>query len=400
MKIFELIRIAFSSIKSNKMRSLLTMLGLIIGISSVVTILAIGEGSQNLIEENLSALGLNTISITYDRNVKISPTDKFNVKDIEAIEEEFKDQIVSVMPSYKGNGTIISDIDETTLSLSGSDDHLKEIEDLTLFTGRTLSESDLKDRRNVILIDDELSLELFNTTQSAGEKIQIKIGNNSTQFIVVGVYEKKDSTLGFSTSTGYIPYTTADKLLNQKGNYSTMSITVNEDQSPDEVADDIIAYIEKRHHTIGQDKYSSFSLASQIDMVSDIMGQITILISAIAGISLVVGGIGVMNIMLVSVTERTREIGIRKALGAKRADILIQFLIEAVTICIIGGLIGIGVGAGLTQLAAKIMNTPMRISLTAVLLATIFSSLIGIVFGVYPANKASKLDPIEALRYE
>lgn len=400
MKIFELINIAFSSITSNKMRSLLTMLGLIIGISSVVTIMAIGEGSQNSIEENLGSLGLSNFDISYERNVNLSPSEKFTTKDVESIEAEFSDQIVSAIPSYSGSGTIISDIEETSISFSSADEHINDVEDLTMLSGRSIMDSDLIDRKNVILIDNELSEDLFATSQSDGEKILVKIGEKNHQFIVVGVYEKVDSSMGFSSSTGYIPYTTAEKYLSNKGDFSSISIAVKENENVEILADEIITYLEKTHHNIGENKYTFFSLSSQIDMVSDIMGQITLLISAIAGISLVVGGIGVMNIMLVSVTERTREIGIRKALGAKRADILIQFLIEAVTICLIGGLIGVGVGAFLTGIAENIMGTPMTISISAVLLSTTFSSLIGILFGVYPANKASKLDPIEALRYE
>lgn len=400
MKIFELISIAFSSIISNKMRSLLTMLGLIIGISSVVTIIAIGDGSQNSIENNLSSLGLNTISITYERNVDISPTEEFSQEDITSIEAEYEDQIISVIPSYSGNGTIIGDIDDGSISLSGSDDHLSEIEDLTLLSGRDLMAYDLENRRQVVVIDEELASSLFGTSQAAGEKILIQIGKVTNQFTVIGVYEKKDDALGFSSSTGYIPYTTADKLLHKNSEFSAITIAIHEGEDVQALSSEIINLIEKRHRNIGEGKYRSFSLASQIDMVSDVLAQITLLISAIAGISLVVGGIGVMNIMLVSVTERTREIGIRKALGAKRADILIQFLIEAVTICLIGGLIGVGVGAVFTSIAENLMSTSMSISLSSIALATTFSTAIGIVFGVYPANKASKLDPIEALRYE
>lgn len=400
MKIFELISIAFSSIVSNKMRSLLTMLGLIIGISSVVTIIAIGDGSQDSIESNLSSLGLNTISITYERNVDISPTEKFTKNDITSIEEEYSDKIISVIPSYSGNGTIIGDLDDASLSISGGDDHLSEIENLTLISGRDIIEYDIDNRRQVILIDEELAVSLFGTTNAAGEKLLVKVGKLTNQFTIIGVYEKEDDALGFSSSTGYIPYTTADKLLNKNGEYNSMTIAINEGEDVQALGTEIIHLIEKRHRNIGEGKYRSFSLASQIDMVSDVLAQITLLISAIAGISLVVGGIGVMNIMLVSVTERTREIGIRKALGAKRADILVQFLIEAVTICLIGGLIGVGVGTGLTAIAENLMSTSMSISLSSIALATTFSTAIGIIFGVYPANKASKLDPIEALRYE
>jgi len=400
MKIFELISIAFSSITSNKMRSLLTMLGLIIGISSVVTILAIGDGSANSIEDNLSSLGLNTISISYERNVDIAPNEEFSEKDISLIGDNFSDQIISVYPSYSGNGIIVGDIDDTSLTLNGVDENVGVIEDLTLLSGRNIMSFDLEDRRKVIMIDDTTAINLFGTVQAAGEKLLITSGRTTNQFLIVGVYESQEESLGFSTSTGYIPYTTADNVLNKNSNFSSITVAINEGEDVEAIGDDIVSLIEQTHRNIGEGKYRNFSLASQIDMVSDVLGQITLLVSAIAGISLIVGGIGVMNIMLVSVTERTREIGIRKALGAKRADILIQFLIEAVTICIIGGLIGVGFGAGFTSIAENLMGTPMSISLTSVLLATSFSTGIGIIFGVYPANKASKLDPIEALRYE
>lgn len=399
MKIIELINIAFSSITSNKTRSLLTMLGLIIGISSVVTILAIGEGSQNSIEDNLGSLGLNNFNVSYERNIDLAPYEEFNAGDLEAIETTYPDQVVTVLPDYSGNGTIISNITETSVSIKGSNEFLKTIENLTLLSGRSLMSTDINERRSVILIDNELASDLY-PEEAIGQKIMIKSGKTSHQYLIIGIYEKEDNALGFSNSTVYIPYTTADKQLNKKGHFDSMTISTTEEANIEELSSQVVSLIEKRHRNINENKYRVFSLSSQIDMVSDVMGQVTLLVSAIAGISLVVGGIGVMNIMLVSVTERTREIGIRKALGAKRMDILIQFLIEAVTICIIGGLIGVFFGAMLTEVAENLMNVSMNISLSGIMLATSFSMLIGIVFGVYPANKASKLDPIEALRYE
>ncbi|MCH4889135.1 FtsX-like permease family protein [Acidaminobacter sp. JC074] len=400
MKILELFNIAISSIRSNKMRSLLTMLGLIIGISSVVTILAIGDGSQASISSDLGSLGLNNISVTYERNVDIAPSEELNQNDITAITEEFGDQVLSAIPNYQGNGTIIADVTETDITLKSADEHVEDVNTLNMIAGRTFAETDVTEYRNVIIIDNETATALYGTTQVAGESILIKTGKNTQKYTIVGVYEVEDSSLGFSMSSSYIPYTTADKVLKKNGEFNTISITLNENQDIETVSQEIIDFISKRHQNFGDFKYRYYSMASQIEMVTDVLGQVTLLVSAIAGISLVVGGIGVMNIMLVSVTERTREIGIRKALGAKRPDILVQFLIEAVTICLIGGMIGVGLGSIFTQIAANIMGMEMSISMTSILLATTFSTAIGVGFGVYPANKASKLDPIEALRYE
>lgn len=400
MKIFELIRIAFSSIASNKLRSLLTMLGLIIGISSVVTIITIGQGSQKSIESNLDSLGINKVTIYYEKDSPILPSEKFTINDINGIRESFSQDILGISPISNTSGTIIGDIDDRSISISGTNEDLRYIENLELVSGRYFIKEDVSARKNVIIIDSELSNNLFGTSNSAGEKIIINTGSKSAQFFILAVYEKEDNMLNFSDARAYMPYTTIDKIYNFKGRIGGLTVAISDELKSEETADRIISYLHRKHGILAEDKYRSFSLGSQIEMVTDVMGQITLLISAIAGISLVVGGIGVMNIMLVSVTERTREIGIRKALGAKRLDILIQFLIEAVSICVLGGAIGIGFGFVFVNIAENLMSIEMTLSLESIILATLFSSVIGIIFGVYPANKASKLDPIEALRYE
>jgi len=206
--------------------------------------------------------------------------------------------------------------------------------------------------------------------------------------------------MGFSTETGYAPYTTIQKNFNVRSYLSSIKVAVNSDVDASTFGDKLIYFISSKKGNVGDEKYATFSMEEQIEMISSVLGSITLLISAIAAISLVVGGIGVMNIMLVSVTERTREIGIRKALGAKYKNILSQFLIESVVVSGVGGIIGTIIGIVLSFVVGNLMAITASVDIFAIILATLFSSGIGIIFGVYPASKAAKLDPIEALRYE
>lgn len=400
MHITELINIALSSIWANKMRSLLTMLGIIIGISAVVTIMAIGDGASTSITDQLGSLGAEKVTIQEGRGESLLPSERLQIEDVERLRTRYPDLIKAITPSVSKPGTLQKDIDDPAVIMTGASGDSQIIDNLEILSGRAIEEDDLKTRKNVIVIDSELSENLFGDASGVGQKLVVKNGPKSNQYVIVGIYEKTSGSLGPSTAKVYIPYTTLDKNYNLKGEIEGISATMANKESIQADAQTLVDYLMEIHHSTNDSAYSYFSLDSMMESVNTTLGMVTLLVSSVAGISLVVGGIGVMNIMMVTVTERTREIGIRKALGAKPLDIMTQFLVEAVVICLFGGVIGILAGYGFTALSATLMAMEMNITVTSVVFATAFSSLIGIVFGVYPARKASKLDPIEALRYE
>ena len=400
MKPLELFKIAVKSIRSNKIRSLLTMLGLIIGISSVVTILSVGEGTTGSISSSLGALGGNNISISESADETILPGDRITIEDAEQLKTAFPDLIKAAVPLVSEMAFVRADLEDTKVVVNGSSADAKTIEDLTLGSGRFIDDTDLLSRKKVIVIDSELEKDLFGQQSAVGKSIALDSGPQTVTYTIVGVYEKEESALAAMSRSVYIPYTTLDQVFNLKGRIQGIKINL---MSSDQVTYDasrVINYLERRHHNEGTEKYEYFSMEAMVDTISETLGLLTTFVSAVAGISLVVGGIGVMNIMLVSVTERTREIGIRKALGAKPKDIMLQFLVEAVIICLIGGIIGVVFGYLLTEVAGILFDIDMTLSLFSVVLSTCFSTAMGVIFGVYPASKASKLDPIEALRYE
>lgn len=400
MTIVEAFKIALSAIWSNRMRSLLTMLGLIIGISSVVTIVSIGNGTQESMMEDFASLGINRISISEQRRVTLTPSEKLTLTDMALIREAFPDEVETVTPKSSKNVNIVENIDETGVSLIAVSMDSETTLDLTLLSGRFINEFDIDSRRAWVVIDSDTADAVFESTDIIGEKLLLSLGKTTKSVQIVGVYESEESLSGFSSAKMYIPYTTMDKMFNLQGIIGGIEIGLKTGYDKDTVEVEILSLIERRHGNEGESKYSTFSAEDQMEMVTSTLETVTLFVSAIAAISLVVGGIGIMNIMLVSVTERTREIGIRKALGATHKDILIQFLIEAVTVSMLGGFLGAIVGLILTQVVATIMSLNASLSWESVALAVIFSASIGIFFGIYPANKAAKLDPIEALRYD
>lgn len=401
MSIIEAFLISFQAIWSNKLRSILTMLGLIIGISSVVTIVSLGNATQSSIEEELSSLGVNSVYIYYEKDTQIMPSERFTFSDINYIEKNFKDTVLYATPGVSRPGVVLSDISESGLVFNASTINTSKAEDLELVNGRFLNEFDINGYKKNIVIDSELADELFGLEEVSGNKILIRTGNTTNAYNIVGVYQKTESLGGYSEAAAYIPYTTMDMMFKLEGEMDVIKVTFNNSVGDINIEKEyIINAIERSNNNLGEGKYTTFSAEDLIETVSSSLGMVTLFISAIAAISLIVGGIGVMNIMLVSVTERTREIGIRKALGAQYTDIMMQFLIEAVTLSLLGGFIGSIFGAVLTTNIGKLISINAALSVDALILAVIFSTSIGIFFGIYPANKAAKLDPIEALRHE
>lgn len=400
MNIVESIRIALSAIWSNKMRSLLTMLGLIIGISSVVTIVSIGNGTQDAMVENFESLGINRISIEEQRRVTLTPSEKLTLDDMELIRNSFVEEVETITPKVRKSATVLENIDETSIYLEGVSGDSEETLDLTMLSGRFINEFDIDARKEWVVIDADTAKAIFNSTDIVGENILLSFGKTTKSVKVIGVYQVEESLSGFSTPSFYIPYTSLDKMFNLQGGLSGIELGLANGYDKDILEDQILSLIERRHGNEGEGKYSVYSAEENMEMVSSTLESVTLFVSAIAGISLIVGGIGIMNIMLVSVTERTREIGIRKALGATHKDVLTQFLIEAVTVSMLGGLLGALTGYILTSIVSLAMDLSARFSYDSLILAVLFSASIGIFFGIYPANRAAKLDPIEALRYE
>ena len=403
MNIMESFISAIQSVRANKMRSFLTMLGIIIGISSVITIISIGQGGKEAIMGEFDDLGTNVINV----NVKsldneIEERDYFTLKDARLVEEKIP-EVTTVVPATYGMGHIKTDKDKKFAEIDGVTQNITKLMKVEMLAGRFLSEGDIEAARNVIVIDNITANKLFKNPEDAiGQKVKVTIGDNNSNLTVIGVAESTAGNMAemFGDNfpgAGYVPITTGDRII-PDARIVMFSVMLENMDNSKEVAAKIVHLLEQTHRNEG--KYAAEEGFKELDMLNNVINIFTMVIGAIAGISLIVGGIGVMNIMLVSVTERTREIGIRKALGAKNKDIMLQFLTESLILCLIGGIIGMTLGISLGFVAGKIINIPLGVSPAVILLAFGFSSAVGIFFGLYPANKAAKLDPIEALRYE
>ena len=402
MNIIESFKSALYSVRANKMRSFLTMLGIIIGISSVITIVAIGEGGKNAITKEFEDFGKSTVNIQVNRRATdVKSSDYFTMKDMEMLKSKLP-EITAIAAPFSIYGKIgIAKQDKEIILQSTTEDFFK-IKKTEILHGRLLNSGDVQSARQVILIDEKAALDLFGKTDVIGEKVSINFWENTSSFNIVGVLKSSDSEFiqmleGSSYYNGMIPLTVLYKLFyNLDFSYMTAKVDTSADLG--QTAKKIVKLLESYHRNKGV--YYAEEGFKELDMVNSVLATFTAVIGAIAGISLFVGGIGVMNIMLVSVTERTREIGIRKAMGAKRKDILLQFLTESLILCLIGGTIGLGLGVGLGSLAGSLIKVKAAVSPIILIIAVAFSSTVGIFFGLYPANKAAKLDPIEALRYE
>lgn len=408
MLIKESFLLALSSIRMNKMRSFLTMLGIIIGIGSVIGISSIGTTIKTSFKKEFEGIGLNNIDIYIDWSIE-NPDDfaYFNEEeDIPALRQKFGDKISYIPPSRGGDLSEIKINGKNySLNLSGVDvGFLSTNPNMVMLKGRMINEEDIRKEKDVIVIDKGFAMEVAGTMDVIGQKIGVTVDGTVREMTIVGIYEVKVSAfarqMGEGSSkknkTTFIPYT----LFRTGGGFTNyINLYLNKNYDSKKVIEEISKFLHQMKNQ-KEGTYRIVSLEEQANEINKILEMLSLGIGAIAAISLLVGGIGIMNIMLVSVTERTREIGIRKALGARTGNILFQFLIESSILSLIGGMIGIVLGIGIGRIGAHFVKADLVVDPMAVVAAVVFSSLVGLFFGLYPARKAAKLDPIEALRYE
>ena len=385
-------KMALASIMTSKMRSFLTMLGIIIGIAAVIILVSLMGGLTGQITDMFADIGTTTIQASIRAR---SSTRRVDPDDAYEFVEENSEYISNVSPSVPVAGTIKKDTTNDSGSASGVSEGYSDIMNLDIEQGRFIQYTDVKSLNKVCVIGTYQEEHYFGKGKALGSKLKI----NGNPFTVVGVLEEsEDSASGSGDDIIYIPYTTAMKM-NKTNIVSSYTFAAANEDAVNEAAARIRAFLLKQ---IGDDDYYTvISMMEMLDYMSTILGSMQTVLVAIAGISLLVGGIGIMNIMLVSVTERTREIGIRKSLGAKHKDIMMQFVIEAGTVSCIGGVIGIIFGALVAVAAGELLlDTAITPSLTSIIVAFSVSVAIGVGFGYLPAKKAAQLNPIDALRYD
>ena len=401
MNILESISSAAHSVLANKMRSVLTMLGIIIGIAAVIMITSIGQGFQNMVNQSFEALGTGVlqINVRHDRPEPARRSDMLTMETVEFLRAH--PDITSVAPLSQRNGRVqLRNPAETRNTVFiGTSEAMRGIEDVDLRFGRFLMEVDVNTASPVAVIDSNLARRVFGRADVVGETIRANFWFGTKELLVIGVFRTQDIGIAmFEMPTmAYIPITTMQNMFNFD-TVDTIFVNGADRDRLDQTAAEVARLLSVKNGN--ENRYRVTNLMNQLDMVNDILGAITGFVGLVAFISLVVGGIGVMNIMLVTVTERTREIGIRKSLGATDGNIQFQFLIEAVILTVSGGIIGILLGYYGGFALGGLIDIMPAVSVPTVIGTVIASSAIGIIFGVYPARKAAKLDPIEALRYE
>ena len=406
MRLLNLFKIASKAIILNKMRTLLTMLGIIIGVAAVIAMLAIGEGSKESIKTQISSMGSNMINIRPGADmrggVRLNPSEmqSLTLNDYKVIKENAS-LLTYVSPVVNGSGQVINGSKNWPSTIYGVAPEYLNIKVVDLKSGSMFTSLDVKSAAKVAVIGQTIVDNLFpNNEDPIGKMIRF----NNIPFKIIGVLEEKgENTFGQDQDDIVLaPYTTVQKrILAIDYLQSIMASAVSEDKAPDSVNE--ITKILRVQHEIGNnenDDFNVFSMEELISTFSSTSEMLTILLVAIASISLIIGGIGIMNIMYVSVKERTKEIGLRMAVGGKGFDILMQFLIEAILISVTGGIIGVLLGLGSTVIIEKVLNWPTSVALYSIIISFVVCAVTGIFFGWYPARKAAALDPITALRYE
>ncbi len=399
---WEYIKIALMNIRSNKGRSILTMLGIIIGITSVIMIISIGDGVKGQVSDELNAMAGGLIGI-YVNNDQSKEEIYFDEDDFEAIREKI-DGVKGVTPVYTLYGSVIGRKGEFTAYTTGGSESMEFYQTEPIVSGRYFTAADYYAGNRVCVITQQAAQKLFGTTDVIGLTIEVTLYGTTQDLTIVGIRQDSASAM-FSMYGDMINIEVPLNLLSASyglyfGGFTEFYVISESPSMNTQITQSVVTLMESRHDVRNQGVIMVQNMQDQISQINSVMGSISIFVVIVAAISLLVGGIGVMNIMLVSVTERTREIGIRKSLGARTGSILLQFLSESAIITLLGGLIGIVLGVAGAQAIGGAIGFSARISVVTVLGASAFSAAVGIFFGIYPARKAARLSPIEALRHE
>ncbi len=408
MNFWQAILEALESVTANKMRSGLTILGIVIGVAAVIAMLAVGDGAQASITGSISGIGSNLLFVfPGNRQEEVRSVEPLTLSDAEALADVFQAPAVQdIAPVIADNLEVSYGGERRRVSINGVTPAYQPVRSYDLLEGEFISEDQILGKASVALIGVDVADRFFQRREAiVGETLRIE----GQPFRIIGVLAPKGGgSFGSQDDVVLIPYTTAESRLIRRSRDQVDVIYIQsvDADSVTEAADQVTQILRARHRiTIGPNDFTVFSQQDFVETARTITGVFTIFLGGIAAISLLVGGIGIMNIMLVSVTERTREIGLRKALGARRVDILIQFLTESSLLSLFGGILGIGLGwliAYIVGLVAQANDTPFTpiVGLQAILMATLFSTAVGLFFGIYPANRAAGLEPVEALRHE
>ncbi len=386
------VKMAFSSVFSNKMRSFLTMLGIIIGVVALVVLVSITTSATSTITDTISSISTNsiTVTITDDKDNPLKLSDLTDIKALSAVS--------AVAPSAVSQANVKSGNDTETMSLTGTTASYQSINGIELSAGRFLRSADVDNHSNVAVINADVArdiLGVYNSSEAIGQTISL----NGTPYTVIGVEKQSDTTVTFGSSyEAYIPFTSLERLSTTVRDVASFTVSPKSDQLSDQAQQQINEYLLERFSN-DSDAFTVVNMKVIADTLGKVTGVMTLMLGGIAAISLLVGGIGIMNIMLVSVTERTKEIGIRKAIGATEGSIMLQFLIEALVICLIGAVIGLAISGIIIAAINGFSEYSFRLNPGVCVVATVFSVGIGLLFGLYPARKAASKDPIEALHY-